>query len=808
VANDIRYAFRTFLKAPGFTAVAVVTLALGIGANTAIFSIVNGVLLRPLPYPHAREIVEVYTTSAGEPKSAHAAADFLEFRRDNRSFALLAGYREDALTVIVAGSDPVRVSGTIVTAEYFDVFGTSAEFGRTFTRDRDSTPSEPLIVLSHALWLQQFASDATIVGRTVKVNGIVHTIAGVMPATFAYPEGSRAWVLSQKPVPPPPLDIQGDLLESRGVHFFKAIGRLKPGVTPAQARADLAVIAEDQARRFPDTNGGRGVALEPLQQRIVGDVRDALYMLLGSVAIVLLIACANIASLLLARASGRRREIAVRVALGAGRARLIRQLITESLLLGLLGAGAGLLVGSWAVAFILKVLPDGVPRADEITLDAGVMALAIFVSLACSLLFGLAPALQVSRVDAVHGLREAERGTSTARVRARTRSALVIIEVALTLVLLVSAGLLANSLIRLERVDPGFLVDPVAVITLPLPQSKYRDGKAQAAFYGRIADAIRSHREVESAAILFPSPIEGRNASGTFSIEGQTSPNRADRPFASIASVSGEYFRTLGIPLIIGRTFTDQDRDPAPAVIVVNTTLVRKYFPDTDPIGKKLKFGDTDKDWMTIVGVVGDSRNVGVREAPAPLVYMPYTTFPLPFMAIAVRSNAPVSTIAALARTEISSADPELAIAKVEPMRDVLRESVAEPRFRTQLLVGFAALAMVLAAVGIYGLVSYSVVQRTREIGIRMALGAQARQVMGPVLRQGMQLAGAGIGLGLAGSVVAARLVAKFLFGIEPFDPFTYTLVSALLFLVTLMASFIPSRRALRVDPLTALRSE
>ena len=808
MVNDIRYALRGFLKSPAFTATAVLTLALGIGTNTAIFSVVNGVLLRPLPYPHEKEIVEVYTTSAGEPKGAHAAADFLEFLRDNRTLTALAGYREDALTLVVPGSDPVRVSGALVTADYFDVFGTRAELGRPFSRAVDAELSEPLAVLSHATWTQQFSSDPSIVGRDIRINGAAHTVVGVMPASFAYPEGVRAWVLSTKPVPPPPMDIEGDLLQTRGVHYFKAVGRLKAGTTIAQARADLGAIADGQARRFPESNGGRGVALEPLLERVEGNVRDALYLLLAAVAIVLLIACANVASLLLVRATIRQREIAIRAALGAGRGRLIRQLITESLLLGAAGAAAGLLAGSWAVALLLDVLPPGLPRVDEIGLDGRVTTTAIAVSMACALIFGLAPALQASRTDGSRALREADRGSSGGRIRARTRSLLVVGEIALTLVLLVSAGLLTASFIRLQHVDPGFLVDPVTVISLPLPQSKYPDGKRQAAFYARVADGLRSHPEIESASILFPSPIEGRNASGTFSIEGRPTSSRADRPFAAIASVSGDYFRTMGIPIVAGRTFTERDREPAPPVIVVNTTLVRTYFPGLDPIGKRLRFGESDADWMTIVGIVGDSHNVGLRDRPLPMVYVPYTTFPLPFMAIAVRSAAPPSTIGSLARAEITAADPELAIAKVEPMRDVLRQSVAEPRFRTLLLIAFAGMAVVLAAVGIYGLISYSVAQRTREIGIRVALGAQPEQVLLPVLRQGVVLGGAGIAIGLGASAAAGRLLSKFLFGVQPWDPFTYALVSALLLCITLLATIVPSRRALRVDPLTALRAE
>nr|MDP9324658.1 ADOP family duplicated permease [Acidobacteriota bacterium] len=583
--NDFKYATRAFLRTPGFTVVAVLTLALGIGTNTAIFSIVNGVLLRPLPYPHTPEIVQVWSTSAGEPKGAHGPADFLEFQRDNRTLLMLAAYREDALTILPPRAEPVRVSGALVTTDYFDVFGMPAALGRTFSRAIDGNTNEPLVVLSHAAWTEQFSADPQIVSQRGRINGVAHTIVGVMPAAFAYPAGAKAWVLSAKAVPLPPLDIAGDLLESRGVHYFMAIGRLRPGVTSEQARADLAVIAESQARRFPESNGGRGIAIQPLRERIVGDVRDALYMLLAAVGVVLLIACANVASLLLARASGRHRELAIRAALGAGRVRLMRQLITESVVLGAAGAVAGLLAGSWAIALLLKVIPEGIPRTGDIGLDVRVGAVAVLVSFACALLFGLAPALQGSRTDASRALGDADRRTTAGRGRAKTRAVLVVCEIALTLILLVSAGLLANSFVRLQRVDPGFRVDHVTIVRLPLPQSKYPDGARQAAFYQRVLEGIEQRPETESAAILFPSPIEGAHATGTFTLEGQPSSTRADRPFTSIASVSANYFRTLGIPIITGRTFTEQDRDPAPAVAMVNATFARKYFAGQSPLG-------------------------------------------------------------------------------------------------------------------------------------------------------------------------------------------------------------------------------
>ncbi len=808
MSTDLRYAVRMLIKSPGFTIVAILTLALGIGANTAIFSVVNGVLLRPLPYPAAGQIVQVWTTSAAEPKSSHSAADFLDLQRGNRTLLELAGYREDAFTLTTAAGEAERVPGALVTLDYFDVFAMPASLGRTFNRKADGTVGEPLVVLSHAVWLAAFAADPQIVNRRIRINAEPHTVVGVMPASFDYPEGSKAWVLSPKPVPVPPIDVPGDLLQSRDVHYFQAIGRLRPGVSTQLARADLAAIAEDSARRFPASDGGRGIAVQTLQEKIVGDVRKALLMLLGAVGVVLLIACANVASLLLARASGRQRELAIRAALGAARGRLIRQLITESVLLGAGGGAAGLLVGAWAIALLLRVIPEGIPRAGQIGLDAPVAAIAVVVSFASALLFGVIPALQASRTEASLVLRDADRATTGGARRARTRAALVVFEIALTLVLLVCAGLLANSFIRLQRVEPGFTVDQVTLIPLPLPLSKYADGARQTAFYQRILEAVERRPEIQSAAILFPNPIEGRNASGTFTIEGQPRLRRADRPFAALGSVSANYFRTLGIPLIEGRTFTERDRDPAPAAAIVNATLVRRYFAGEDPIGKRVRFGESDEDWMTIVGVVGDSHNAGLDESPTPLLYLPYHTFPLAFMGIAARSTAGPGVVASIVRREVKEVDPDMPIDKIIPLRDLLAESVAEPRFRTMLLGAFALMAVTLAAVGVYGLMSFSVTQRRREIGIRVALGARPQQVILPIIREGMTLAAGGVALGVAGSFVATRLLASFLFGVQPTDPLTYVTVAVLLLGVALLATYIPSRSAARVDPIDALRAD
>ena len=807
--HDLRCAIRTLAGNPGFTIVAILTLAIGIGANTAIFSVVDGVLLRPLPYPDPARLVQITSSSPSEPVSGMAAADFLDLQRDNHTLTALAGFRDDALTIAASNGEPVRVQGTRVTVDYFDVFGTPADIGRTFNRAADSSTSEPLVILSHTAWAQQFASDPQIPGRRIRIDGVPHTVVGVMPPSFSFPEGSKAWVLSAKPVPPPPIDVPGDLVSDRDVHYFQAVARLKPSVTPEVARTDLGTLASDLAQRFPESNGGRSIGVQSLQDKMVGDVRVVLLLLLGAVGVVLLIACVNIASLLLARASGRQRELAIRAALGAGRGRLVRQLITESLLLGSVGGGVGLLLGSWAIALLLAVMPDGIPRVDQIQLDARVAAVTLIVALASALLFGLIPAVQASRADASLVLRDADRTTTAGSHRARTRTALVVAEIALTSILLVSAGLLLNSLIRLQHVDPGFRSEQVTLVSIPLPQSRYPDGKRQAAFYRRMLEAMTRHPQVQSAAILFPSPLEGRNAQGTFTIEGAPSLRRADRPFTAIASVSGDYFRTLGISLIKGRTLTAKDDAAAAAVAIVNSTLVDRYFAGQDPIGRRVRFGeDSTNDWITIVGVVADSRNVGLKDPPTPLLYLPYETFPLAFMGIITRSTAGVGTIASLARTEAKNIDPDLGIDRIVPLTDVLQDAVAEPRFRTLLLGAFSLIALVLAAVGIFGLMSYSVAQRTREIGIRVALGATARQVILPVLGEGLWLAVAGIGLGLLGSFAASQLLRTFLYDVRPTDPLTYAAVGLLLLGVALVATWIPSSRAARIDPIVALRSE
>ena len=806
--NDIRYALRSLQKNPGFAAVAIVTLALGIAATTAMFSVVNGVLLRPLPFPDPERVVQVWMTTNDTPREGHSAGDFLDLKRSNRSLSALAGLREDAITIASDSHEPIRVAGTLATADFFDVFGMPALAGRAFTAA--DAGGEPLVVISETMWTNEFGRNPAIVGSRVRVNTAPHTVAGVMPAAFKFPAGSKVWVLAPKAVPAPPVDVPGDLLASRDIHFFQAVGRVRAGVTLAQAQADLKTIADNIAKQFPESSGGRTVTLEPLREGLVSDVRDAILILFGAVGVVLLIACANVASLLLARASGRQREMAVRAALGARRGRLVRQLITESLLLATAGGALGLLLGTWAVDLLTSVIPEGVPRVDEIGLDARVAFVSVLITYASAIAFGLVPSLYASRADAVAALRGAgDRASTAGRRRARTRAALVVGEVALTVVLMVAAGLLANSFYRLRHVDPGFRTDGVSIAMIPLPQARYVDGPRQADVYDRILGHVQQRGGVRSAALAFPSPLEGANAGGRFTIEGEPdNGSRGDRPAAAIAAVSGDYFSTMGIALLGGRTFTKEDRPPAPNVVVVNTLLARKYFRGENPVGKRIRMGREDNAWITIVGLVADTRNKGVDEEPSPVLYIPYQHFTLPFMTVVVRGEGGVTAAAGAIRDAVKLVDAELAVDQVLPMQEVLRESIAADRFMMLLVVAFGVSAVVLAAVGLYGLISYSVAQRTREIGIRVALGARPDQVMTPVIREGMLLAGIGVVLGIGAALITTELIASFLHGVAPTDPLTFTAVAALLLGVALLASYIPSRRAIRVDPLTALRAE
>jgi putative ABC transport system permease protein len=800
----MRYALRALVKSPGFTVIALATIALGIAANTAIFSVVNAVLLRPLPFRDEGRIVRVWTSTADEPKSNHSAGDFLDLQRNNHTFAALAGHRGDLVAVSAQPGHAEQFGGAYVTSSFFDVLGTPATLGRTFTAAQDARPSEPSVVLSDTAWRQLFGTDASVVGKRVRVNGRAHTIVGVMPAGFRWPESTDVWILSDKPVPPSPIE-SGDLPTSRDIRYFEAIARLKPGVSLSDAQNDIHVLAATIQREHPSTSGNRDVRLVPLHEDLVGDIRNALFVIQGAVGLVLLIACANVSSLLIARATGRRRELAIRAAVGASRANLLKELLIESLIIGVTGGAIGLLMESWLIQLLVRVVPQGLPRADAIGIDWRVAMVTLAASLATGVLFGLLPAWQASRTDAIAALKESggERGSA----RARGRAALVVGEIALTLVLLAAAGLLANSFLRLQRVDPGFVSAHVTIGTLNLPQTRYPAAKDQLALYHRLLEGLGQRPEIQAVAVGFPGPLRGNNASGSFFIEGRESTSKGDRPFAHLGSVSGGYFSAMSIPLLAGRTFADTDRADAPGVAIVSATLAKHYWPGENPIGKRLRFDPKDA-WVTVVGLVGDVRQLGLGEQAPSLLYIPYQQFPLPFTDVTVRSTLPESAVVSTLRSQLSAIDQDLAFGDLTTLQSVVDKSVDQPRFWTLLIGIFAVLALALAAVGLYGLISYSVTQRTREIGIRVALGARPSQVISGVLKEGFVLAIAGVAVGLAGALAVTRVLSTFLFGVGATDPLTFTIVSLLLLSIALAASYIPSRKALRVDPLTALRAE
>ncbi len=803
--NDLRYALRTLAASPGFTIVAVVTLALGIGANTAIFSVVNGVLLRPLPFGEPDRIVRVYTTSANDTRGGHSAADFRDLQRANQSLAALAGYRSILVTVAPRPGEPVQLEGAFVTVEFFDALGVAAAHGRVFARATDGTPGERLVVLSHDAAARLYGGAAQAVGQRPRVDGEPHTIAGVTPPQVAWPEGARIWVLSTREVPRSPVETPAGENE-RGVRYFEALGRLRAGVTVEQAREDLRRVGALIEKEHGESAERQSFDLAPLGEEIVGDVRSGLLLMQAAVGLVLLIACANVSSLLIARATGRQRELSIRAAIGAGRRQLVRQLLVESLALGVAGGAAGLLLAAWLTGLLVSVLPAGIPRADAISVDYVVSAVTLVAALAAGIVFGTMPALQASRADAAAALKRAgERGSG----RARARAALVVAEIALTLVLLASAALLLNSFVRLLRTDSGMRPDHVSLVGLMIPQSRYPAGDAQTELYRRLVDAIAPRAEIEAAAVGFPRPFGGMRASGTFIIEGRPARGPDDRASANIGSVSGGYFAAMGIPLLAGRTFADSDGAKAPEVAIVNVALARRYWPGENAVGKRLRFDDSaEAPWRTVVGIAGDVRQLSLKEEPPPILYIPYAQFPLPFTDVIVRSSAPPSTIASLVRSTLREIDPDLPPGELTTLDAALGRSLAQPRFRAILIGTFAVLALVLAAVGLFGLISYSVTQRTREIGIRMALGARPRQVLGALMREGLVLAAIGTAIGLGAALVAGRLIAAFLYGVRATDPLTLAVVAAVLLGVALLATYLPARRALRVDPIAALRIE
>lgn len=795
--RDIRYAIRSYVRAPGFTVVAIITLALGIGGATAMFSIVDGVLFRPLPYPNPDRIVRVSRTNAGTEVAAFAPADFLDIERDATAFVSMAGFREDIVDLTGFG-DPVRVPGVQTTSAFFEVLGVQPLVGRTFQSGSDR-PGAMLVVIGEGLWQRQFGGRADVVGEHVGINGTPMEIVGVVPESFRHPLAADVWTLSPLEVPTSPIPVEDPLAE-RDLQYFSTIARLAPGATVVSADHEVRQIGDRLARDFPDSNVGESFTVRELSDALVRDVRPALLVLLASVGLVLLIACANIAGLMLARGSARRREMAVRASLGASAGRLAGQLMTESLVLALIGGACGLLVAAWGLDALVALAPDTIPRLQEAHIDWRVASTALFVTTVVGVLFGLAPALQSARPALASDLKEGGRTGTSARTH--FRSGLVVAEVAVALVLLIGAGLMLTSLLKLGAVDPGFHTSSLVAVELPVPQSRY-DENAQRRFYSGVLARVRENPVTANTAILFPTPLRGSNASTSIEIEGEPGDPRAAERLAELNAVSPEFFQTMGIRLLRGRALQSTGGADRPLEAVINERLASQWG-DRDPIGARINVGT----WATIVGIVSNARRQSLETALRPAIYLSYEQFTLPFMGLMVRTDQPTAAVAAAVRTAVKELDPDLPIGDVESIEQIIEQSTGQPRFRTLLVLAFAGLAVLLASVGVYGLISYSVSQRTAEMGVRLALGASPWQVCALVMRQGLWLAAAGVVVGLAGAALATRGLVGLLYDTSATDPAVYAALALLLLTIAALACYVPARRAMRVDPVRALRAD
>ena len=801
--QDLRYGLRMLVRNPGFTAVAVTALALGIGANTAIFSVVNTVLLRPLPFQDPERLVMVFEDSRahGYPRDTPTAANYIDWRDQNQVFESMAAIAGASFNLTGVG-DPERLVGYRVSGSMFPMLGISPQLGRWFTPDEDQAGANPVVIMSHRLWQQRFGGDPNIVGKPLTLSGRSVTVVGIMPAGFRiYSEGEELWV---------PIAFSQEEQQNRSAHYLNVMARLKPGVTLSQAQAEMSTIATRLQQQYPATNTNVGSEVVPLHEQVVGDIRPALLIFLGAVGLVLLIACVNVANLLLARAAVRQREIALRVALGASRRRLIRQFLTESVLLGMLGGVVGLLLAVAGLKLLTAVIPPDIPQVKNISIDPRVLGFTILISLLTGLIFGLAPAIQSSSFSPNETLKEGGRG-SVAGGGNRIRAGLIVAEVAISLVLLIGAGLLINSFLRLRNVDPGFRSNNLLTMRVSLPASKYNDLAKRAAFYTEINRRLENVAGVKSSAVITNLPLYFQSNSDNISIEGRPDPPPNQQPIINTRVISPKYFETMGIPLLSGRQLTDQDTDDSPNVTVISETMARRYWPGENPIGKRIAFGrpERDEDWIQIVGITGDVRQSDLITEIKPQMYVSYQQigFFVP-RDLVVKTDVDPMSMAATVRKTIWEIDKDQPVSNIRTMDQIASESVAQQRFSMLLFAIFAGVAMLLAAVGIYGVMSYSVAQRRGEFGIRMALGAQKRDVLKLTIGKGLKLVLLGVVFGLAGAFALTRLMSSLLFGVGATDPATFAAISLVLVGVGLLASYIPARRATKLDPIVALRYE
>src|SRR4030081_998396 len=753
---DLRYALRMLAKSPAFTLIAVLTLGLAIGANTAIFSVVNAVLLRPLPYPQSDQLVRVFGKQPQLDLAPNSPANFLEWKEENQVFERIGTYVGKGFNLL-GGDKPERVIGARVSADLLQLLGVQPALGRFFTNDEDQEGRGQVVILSHDFWRSRFGGDPNTVRQTITLNDQPYTVIGIMPAGFAFP-GTRTQVLV-------PVSFNAAERKTRDTNFIDVVARLKPGVSIEQARANMNAVARSQAERYPKTNTGIGVTLVSLQDHIVGDVRPMLVVLLGAVAFVLLIACANVANLLLARAAARQREMAIRGALGASRSRVIRLLLTEIVLLAVVGGAVGLFLAIWSLDLLVSLKPANLSRLAEIGVDRTVFLFTMAVSVATGLLFGVAPALQVSKMDLNEGLKESSRGGTDSPRRQRMRALLVVSEVALSLVLLVGAGLMILSFSRLLAVDPGFKADHVLTAFVSLPVSKYPKREEQTAFFDRLLERLRNVPGVSAAGLVTDIPLYGGSSTG-FDVEGRPEAAPGTRSMTDYRLINSDYFAAMGMKLVKGRAFSRSDTETAPGVVIINETMAARYFAGEDPIGRRLDLSGDPKDLREIVGVVGDVRNYGVDAEVKPEVYVPfvqsapgYLSSVVSALTIVVRSAIEPTALAAAMREQVQALDKDQPVSEIRTMEWYLADSMAQRRFNMLLLGAFAGLALVLAAVGIYGVIAYTVTQRTHEMGIRIALGARGADILRLVFANAMATTLAGIVIGLAAAFALTRLL-------------------------------------------------
>jgi predicted permease len=810
VWQDLRYSARTLGKSPGFTAIVLLTLALSVGANSAIFSVIDGVLLKPLPYPNANRIVRLFFSSHEYPKFPLNPFDFRDLRARSHSFQALAAFTRGDVQLSGSG-EPVYLAGFRVSAGYFRVLGVAPARGREFNRKDELPGNGRVVILSDRTWRRQFAADPDIVGRKITLDSQPYTVLGVMPPGTEHPGNEyHALPFGDSVDAWRPFTFEGDP-NQRGYHIMEAIGRLTPGVTPAQAQAEMNTLITEIGREHGGYNDWH-MLVAPLYKVIVGPDERLLLVLLGAVGLVLLIACGNVANLLLARATSRQREIAVRAALGAPRSRLIRQMLTESLLIALAGAGLAIALAVGGVRALVLLLPAGFPRAGSIHLNGAVLGFTLLIAMVTGLVFGLAPALEAAHADPQQGLREGGRGRTAGGGRVRLRNALVVAEVSIASVLLIGAGLMLHSFVNLLRTNPGFKPEHVLTASLSLPDTNYKTAAAIAHFYDQLTTRLSGLSGVNAAGAGTDLPWTGYDENvGGFTIEGK-SPPPGEEFHARYHAATPGYFRALGTPLVRGRFFTEGDNHDAPEALIINETMARLYWPHQDAVGGRITFSDKPKpkDWMTVVGVVGDVKDRPDANGAEPAFWFPVLqeSFPIPQMSLALRSDSGTAQLANELRREVHRLDPTLAVADLRLMDQIADAGVATARFAFFLVGLFASLAIILAAIGIYGVMSYSVNQRTHEFGLRVALGAQRRDIVRLVISQGAKLILVGVAVGLAGALALSRLLMHLIYGVSTADPLTFAAVFLIVVAVGLVACYVPARRATAADPMKALRAE